>query len=255
MCSCLRCGFACFFYLQWSICSAQQGIAYPPNPNAYSYFLSPSSYPAEPGKAMIQSGMLAAWQYQKTTPRGNSYAIGMIPTLLLGESEMPIWVSAHRRIPIGARGENPGTIANVGGFFLSIPGGETEKQGRDVCILYTNFNFGNREKNFALGAAVLPTGLGSKYMPQAITLHGMTRLGPRSCLITENYLIHDQNRWITCSLSGYRFWRKRTAFDISLLLVRFPEVALDARPIRWLPLPWIAFHHTLKFDLFQNNEE
>lgn len=95
------CVLVFFYCILGDKTAAQQGIAFPPNPHANWYLLSPSAYAPPPGKAIFQNGLLAASQYQKTTPNGNTYTIGFIPTLLLGESNMPMWVSAHRRIPIG----------------------------------------------------------------------------------------------------------------------------------------------------------
>lgn len=230
--------------------AAQQGIAFPFNPHAYWYFLTPSSYGPPPGKAIFQNVMLAAMQYQKTTQRGNTYTIGLIPSLLLGKSAMPVWVSAHRRIPLGGQPEHPFATANIGGFFLSIPKQADEREGRDLSLFYTNVNFGNREKNFAIGAAVVPTGLRQGGLTHAFTLHGITRLGPRSCLITENYLIHDQGAWLPCSMSGWRGWRKRTALDVSLLLARIPASWRSSNQSSWLPIPWISIHRTLAYDFF-----
>lgn len=235
--------------------NAQQGIAYHPNPHTHWFFLSPSAYSPPPKKAIYQNGLLAAWQYQKTTPRGNSFTFGLIPTLLLGESYMPVWVSGHRRIPIGGSSDHPFTIANIGGFFLSIPKQEEQNESRDFSMFYLNFSFGNREKNFALGGAIVPTGLGQGRYPQAITLHGMTRLGRRSCLVTENYLLHDSGRWMPCSMSGWRGWGKRTAFDIAVMVTRIPAGLRANNKALWLPIPWLAVHRTLSYDFLNRGDD
>lgn len=168
---------------------------------------------------------------------------------------MPMWVSAHRRIPIGGRTSKPATVANIGGFFLSIPKNVEQNETRDFSLFYLNFTFGSREKNFAIGGAVIPTGLGQGAHPQAITLHGMTRLGRRSCLVTENYLIHDRGKWIPVSMSGWRGWRKQTAFDIGVMLTRIPAGSRASNTSLWLPIPWLAVHKTLRYDIFNHGGE
>lgn len=247
----LRWLFAPFFFGCCISCKAQQGIAYHPNPHATWYYLSPSAFGPLPGKTVFQNGMIAASQYQKTTPRGHTNTIGLIPTLLLGEKDMPIWVSTHRRIPMGGTPKRPATVANLGGFFLSIPQNDELEDERDLSLFYFNFTFGNRERNLAIGAALIPTGFGKGVHPQAITLHGITRLKRRSCLITENYLVHNRGEWIPVSISGWRFWKKDTAFDLAFFLTKIPGSARTSRQSQWVPIPWLAFHRTLRHAWFE----
>jgi len=68
---------------------------------------------------------------------------------LAGESDMPVWVSAQRRFPIGARQKTPTIIANIGGFFLSLPRNQEVSEDRDFSLFYSNVCFGSKEKNFA----------------------------------------------------------------------------------------------------------
>lgn len=229
---------------------AQQGIAYHTSPHASWYYLAPSGFGPMPGKAIFQNGMIAACQYQKTTPRGNTNTIGLIPTMLLGEKDLPVWVSSHRRFPIGGTPKRPSTIANLGGFFLSIPQNNDSGESTDLSMFYFNFTKGNRERNLAIGGAFFPTGFGKGIRPQAITLHGMTRLKRRSSLITENYIIHDRGAWTPVSISGWRFWKKDTAFDLALILTRLPGAYTGNQRPQWLPIPWLAFHRTLRYDWF-----
>lgn len=228
---------------------AQQGIAYHANPHSSWYFLTPSGYGPPAKKAILQNGLFAAWQYQKTNPNGNTMAFGFIPTLLIGEQYMPIWLSAHRRIPIGGSKERPATIANLGAFFLSLPNGSEGSDNQDFSLFYLNFTLGSREKNVAIGGAIAPTGFGQGIHPQAFTLHGLTRLGRRSCLLTENYMVHDRGDWIPCSMSGWRGWNKRTAFDVAFLLTRVPAGSSLSGKRVWLPIPWLAVHHNLRYDI------
>lgn len=246
--------FGLFLLFKGLNCAAQQGIAFPPNPHASWFFLTPTSYAPPPGKAIFQNAMLAGWQYQKTTPRGNTYTIGLIPTLLIGGDQMPVWVSAHRRIPFGGSPKRPAAVANIGGFFMSVPRTEEQPEDRDLSLFYSNFSFGTREKNFAIGGGFVPSGFGKGVYPQAISLHGLTRLGPRSCLVTENYFIHDRGVWMPCSMSGWRFWRKDMALDLSVLVMRFPSVWRTENKALWIPIPWLAFHKTLRYDIFNRGE-
>jgi hypothetical protein len=234
---------------------AQQGRAFRPNPHGYWYFLTPTGYGPPAKKTLLQNGMLAATQYQKTNFNGNTTTFGLIPTLLFGGDFMPIWVSAHKRIPIGVTARNPASIANLGGFFLTLPKGSEGETGRDFSLFYLNFTFGSREKNFAIGGAIAPTGFGDGIHPQAFTLHGMTRLGRRSCLVTENYIVHDRGAWIPCSMTGWRGWRGRTALDVALLITRVPAGSSASNKRLWLPIPWLAVHKTLRFDIFNRGDD
>jgi hypothetical protein len=232
-----------------SVCTrsvAQQGVFYQPNPHAYWYFLSPTGFGPPPNSTIYQDGLVAIWQYQRTTANGNTLGIGLIPTLLLGEEYMPMWVSAHRRVPLGGRAGHPAAVANVGGFFLNLPKGGAAGDVQDFSLFYANCTFGSREKNFALGAAIAPTGFGQNIRPQAITLHGLARLGRRSCLLTENYLIHDRGVWIPCSMAGWRSWRRQMAFDVALFVARVPAGSSVSARRFWLPIPWLAVHRMLR---------
>jgi hypothetical protein len=241
----------------WSICTmlaalpvrAQQGFGFRPNPHGHWYFLTPTGFAAQPKKVVFQDGLLAVWQYQKTTRNGNSVALGLIPTLLAGEQYMPVWVSAHKRMPVGGTRRQPAFTVNAGGFFLSLPNGATSENDQDLSLFYLNTTFGSREKNFAIGGAIVPTGFGDGIYPQAITLHGLTRLGRRSCLITENYFIHDRGQWIPCSMTGWRRWKRRTAFDAAVLVVRVPGEAEAGRKRIWAAIPWLSVHHILRHDI------
>ena len=247
--------FSILFFLSFNKIEAQQGLAYYSNPHAYWYFLTPSAYGPAAKKAVLQNGLIAASQYQKTTKNGNTTTFGLIPTLLIGGDFMPVWVSAHGRFPIGGRLNHPKTIVNLGGFFLSLPNVKASENNHDFSLFYLNFTFGSREKNIAIGAAIAPTGFGDGIHPQAITVHGMTRLGRRSCLLTENYMVHDRGTWIPCSMNGWRFWRGRTALDVAVLLTRVPAESSVSRKRLWLPIPWLAVHHTLRFDIFKREAE
>lgn len=237
------------------ILSAQQGITYHSNPHAYWYFLTPTGFGPPPKQTFFQNGNLAAWQYQKTVYNGSTTTIGLIPTILLGGDYMPIWVSAHARFPMGGTKRNPASIANLGGFFLSLPKGSESQNSQDFSLFYLNFTFGSREKNFAIGAAIAPTGFGEGIHPKAFTLHGITRLGRRSCLVTENYILYDRGDWIPCTMSGWRGWKGRTAFDLACMVTRIPAGLSESNKSFWIPIPWLALHHTLRFDPFNRGEE
>ncbi len=227
---------------------AQQGIAFSPNPSNSWYFLTPTSFGPAPGKALFQNAMGIAFQYQKTTPRGNTVALGTIPTLFIGKQYMPMWMYGHRRFQIGGTTSKPFTTLNTGAFMMSIPHSEVRRGTYDVAAAYFNFNFGTREKNFAIGAAYLPRSFEDGHHFRVITLHGMTRLGRRSCLITENYLVSTKGSWVPASISGFRIWKKRSAFDFSILSMRIPASLRTVDKARWLAIPWLSFHQTLRRD-------
>lgn len=227
---------------------AQQGISYPSNPSSSWYFLTPTAFGPEPGKTLFQNAMIGAMQYQKTTLSGNTVAMGMVPTLLLGKNYMPVWLSGHHRIKLGGNAKRPFTTLNTGAFFLSLPKEESQQTTEDLSVCYFNFSFGSKEKNFAIGAAYMPTGFGEDVNYQALTLHGITRLGRKSCLITENYVLYSKNGWTPVSISGLRLWKKRSAFDLSVMAMRISANQRPSNKSLWLAIPWLSFHQTLRRD-------
>ncbi len=224
--------------------SAQQGVLYRVNPNAYYYFLTPTGFSPPPGRPIYQNALVGICQYQKTNERGTTKGIGLIPSLLLGADYMPVWVFAHRRFPIGGDARHPATILNIGGWFLNLPKSEDAARGTDFSMLYANSTFGTAHKNIAIGVAVVPSGLKNTFIPRAhaLTLHGMVRLHKRSCLLTENYIIRSRNVWMPCLMGGWRGWKKRTSFDIAILLLGLPPEAGTSNQRQWVPIPWLAVH-------------
>lgn len=255
MSPCRGCWLPAIFTLFSHLLFAQQGITYNTNPHGYWYFLSPTGFAPAVRKTTYDNGLLAISQFQKTKPNGTTTALGMVPTLLLGEKYMPVWVSAHRRFPIGGNALRPAAVFNVGGFFLSLPNNRAEGGDQDFSLFYANLTFGNREHNIAIGAAIAPTGFGKNVYPKAFTLHGLTRLGQHSCLVTENYILYDEGDWIPCSLTGWRRWWNRTSLDLALFVTGIPSNLSVKQGRQWLPLPWIAVHHTFRFDLFSHGDE
>ncbi len=225
---------------------AQQGRFYKPNQHQYYYVLTPSGFNAPPGQSMIQNGMIGINQYQKTNFNGNSWGLGLIPTLLLGESYMPVWVFAHKRIPVIKKQNGFKSVLNIGGFFLSIPqtSGDVDSDNIDHSIFYANASFGRPDKNFAIGGFVAPTGFDDRAIPRGVSLHGMVRLGKRSCLVTENYIIQDgKGVWIPFSMGGWRFWKRRLALDTMIFLTPIPERSSHLNRSFFLPIPWISVHY------------
>lgn len=216
-----------------------------PNQHQYYYALTPTGFNAPVGQSMYQNGMLALHQYQKTNQNGNTWGIGMIPLLLLGETQMPVWLFGHKRIPLGSKANRPFSILNMGGFFVSLPKPKDRESEdtNDLSFFYLNTTFGAPEKNFALGGFAAPTGFGKGVCPGGISLHGLTRLGKRTCLVTENYVIRTSSHWVPFSMSGCRFWKRRLALDCMLALTKIPAGASHSGQSRFLPIPWVAVHY------------
>ncbi len=237
--------FTAHFALTALPLNAQQGYLMKPNQHQYYYCLTPTGFNAPTGQSMVQNGMLALSQYQKTNQNGNTWGLGMIPLLLIGESQMPVWLFGHKRVPLWSRNSKPFSVLNMGGFFASIPRpkGRESEDTNDLSFFYLNTTFGSPEKNFALGGFAAPTGFGKGVYPSGFSLHGLTRLGKYSCLVTENYVIRTSGHWVPFSMSGGRFWKRRLALDCMFALTKIPGSASDSGQSRFLILPWVAVHY------------
>ena len=237
--------FTAYFALAALSLNAQQGYLMKPNQHQYYYCLTPTGFNAPAGQSMIQNGMLALSQYQKTNQNGNTWGLGMIPLLLIGESQMPVWLFGHKRVPLWGRANRSFGVLNMGGFFVSIPRpkGQESEDTNDLSFFYLNTTVGTPEKNLALGGFAAPTGFGKGKYPSGFSLHGLTRLGKRTCLVTENYVVRTSSHWAPFSMSGCRFWKRRLALDCMFVLTKIPASLSGSGQSRFLFLPWVGVHY------------
>jgi hypothetical protein len=228
-------------------CQAQFQI-YDPNPFAHQYFIGPTAFAQAPQKRHFQvfEGVLA--QHQHVQPNGRTVVWGAVPHLAhTGQS--PLWWMVQNRYPKYAR---RGPVLNWG--FMGLAYRESASSAGAVALPYTSISFGNKNHNLCLGGALgaqvgksdpAPEASSSiRRSPWVWTVHGMVRLGLRSCLLTENYIAMRRNEAGALSMSGVRFWGRRWAVDLGVLVAPVSAALLgtDTATRQWGVLPWVALH-------------
>ncbi len=229
--------------------AAAQYRFYKPNPIAHQYFFGTSGFAQKPQKRHVQvfEGVFA--QHQHVQPNGRTVLWGAIPHLI-PRGETPIWWAIQNRYPKYAQ---KGPILNWGCMAFMY------RQDRDnsssVVVPYAAVTIGVPDLMLTAGG-----GLGAytdgrspengrlllQKIPPVVTLHGMARIGRRSCLITENYVLLQNERWSALSMNGVRYWKKRLALDIG---IGFGPIATSGEAgyeRKWHALPWISVHYRRK---------
>jgi hypothetical protein len=230
--------------------AAAQYRLYKTNPFAHQYFFAPSGFAQDPQKRHLQvfEGVFA--QHQHVQPNGRTVLWGAIPPLI-PRGETPIWWAIQNRYPKNA---TRGPILNWGCMALMY------RQDRDnssaIMVPYTSVTLGTPDLMLTAGG-----GLGAytdgrnpengrtmlRKIPPVITMHGMARIGRRSCLITENYVLLQNERWSAVSMNGVRYWKKRLALDIGMVLAPITEPGWPTGIERnWYAIPWISVHYRRK---------
>lgn len=147
-----------------------------------------------------------------------------------------------------------GPILNWGCMALAVRSGENSADA--FTMPYANVTLGSLNRSISVGG-----GLGAYFgngrdseggftrlqqMPVLMTFHGMARTGRKSCLLSENYIILSQSKVAALSMSGFRFWGRRLAFDLGLLVAPIPSDFLNTETRIWGVLPWISLHFRRK---------
>ncbi len=224
--------------------------AYPKNPFGHQYFIGPTGFAQAPQKRHFQvfQGILA--QHQHVQPNGRTVVWGAIPHLVRDGSS-PIWWMLQNRYPKYAQ---KGPILNWGCMALAIRSGENAADA--FAMPYTNMTFGSQNRSISVGGGVgAYFGNGNnvgegftrlRQLPVMVTFHGMARSGKKSCLLSENYIVMSQKKVATLSMSGFRFWGRRLAFDLGVLVAPIPSDFLGTGTRVWGVLPWLSFHFRRK---------
>lgn len=187
----------------------KEGSYWFPNPNSTRYLFGPSAFPLNKGEGY----------YQNTYLFLNSFNVGVTNNISVGGgielistfgSKTPIFFltpKASFRVK-----ENFSLAGGV--LYASIP--EIEGPYRsNIGILYSVGTIGNIEDNFTFG-------LGWGFIDEEITerpiltFSGMTRIGPKASLITENWFVPADGYYGVISY-GIRFFGEKLAVDLAFL--------------------------------------
>lgn len=195
------------------------------NPHDTRYFFTTSGIPLKKGTGYYQNVLIVLNAVNFGLTRNFSIGGGFefISTLL----GYPIWYLTPKLSFNLDEKLHVGTGVLVAGIA---------DQG-SVGLGYGVVTFGDSETNLSLG-----TGFGyidSEVSPYpVINISGMHRIGDFFSLLSENYILTNQNRYpVYFGIHGIRFLSKNSSFDIGLLLNR--QIAESI-----LTLPYIGYVRT-----------
>ena len=149
---------------------------------------------------------------------------GVVPLFLFAGSPTPFWITPKLAIPIVKD-----KINLSAGMILGYLLGEDFGFG----IGYGAVTVGGRDRNLTLGAGWAYADSRWAESP-TLTLSGMTRVGKKTYLLTENYYIGTGNSSLGLISLGGRSVQKRLAVDYGLV---FP-VGADIGT--FIAIPWLG---------------
>ncbi|MCJ8165236.1 hypothetical protein MKJ04_10310 [Pontibacter sp. E15-1] len=194
------------------------------NPNATRYLFSPSAYSLRKGEAYYQNTylVLSSFNYGVT----DRFTIGAGFELISTFSGEPIFfITPKYSFPI-----NEKWSAGAGVLYANAPIEDFDGLG----IGYGIVTYGNRDNNATLG-------VGFGYVDGEVsgrplfTLSGMTRIGRKTALVTENWIVPTDTYYGVYSY-GIRFMGEKITVDLAFL--NSPDIARDVLSIG---IPYVDF--------------
>ena len=195
------------------------------NPHATRYFFMTNGYGLRKGEAYYQNTWIMFNQVSYGITDHITLGGGMVPLFLFAGSPTPVWITPKVAIPIVKD-----KINLSAGMIL----GHILGEGVNFGIGYGAFSVGNRDNNLTLGAGWAFAD-GDWANSPTITLSGMTRVGRKTYLLTENYYIGISGDSSIGILSmGGRSVQKRLAVDYGLIIPIGAEIGT------FIAVPWLG---------------
>ena len=195
------------------------------NPHATRYFFGTNGYGLRKGEAYYQNTWILFNQINYGITNHISLGGGIVPLFLFAGAPTPVFITPKVTVPIVKDKVNLG----AGVLYAYVLGEEF-----GFGITYATITFGNRDNNLTLGGGWAFADSEWASSP-TLTLSGMTRVGRKTYLVTENYYIglsEDSSLGII-SLGG-RSVQKKLAVDYGLF---FP-VGADIGA--FVAIPWLG---------------
>lgn len=204
------------------------------NPHATRYFFGPNVYGLKKGEGYYQNTWILLNQVNYGITNYLSLGGGIMPLFLFAGSPTPVWLTPKLSVPVVRDKFNLG----AGVLFAHVLG-----DGSSFGIAYGASTFGNRESNLTLGAGWGFSAYDSNWdWSDRITLmlSGMTRVGRKTYLITENYYLNlGEGDSFGIIMLGGRSVQKRLAVDYGLVLPLGTDLG------EFIAIPWLSI--TLPF--------
>ena len=150
------------------------------NLQATRYFFGPNGFGLKQGEGYYQNTWIFINQVSVGVTDFFTIGGGVVPLFLFAGAPTPVWITPKFSVPIKEDLLNVG----VGGLFGGVLGVEESFFG----IGYGAVTFGNRDHNLNLSVGYGMSN-GEWSSDPTITVSGMTRVGRKLYLISENYFL------------------------------------------------------------------
>ncbi len=204
------------------------------NPHATRYFFGPAAHGLQKGEGYFQNTWILLNQFNYGISNYLSLGGGVVPLFLFAGAPTPVWLTPKLSVPVARDKVQLG----AGMLFAHVLG-----EGSSFGIAYGASTFGNRENNLTLGAGWGFSAYDNDWdWSDRVTLmlSGMTRVGRKTYLMTENYYLSlGAGESFGIIMLGGRSVQKRLAVDYGLVI----PVGTDMG--EFIAIPWLSI--TLPF--------
>jgi len=206
-----------------------QGELWGSNPQPFRYFFGHAAISQERGLHYYQNVAVFANQFQFGLSDNFALGIGVLPTLFFEADATPYWITPSLTFPTKKS-------------YLHWGINATYLNALDFYSTDDNEGVGLAQGTVTLGQPNLQMtiGLGTAYQGDVFSswctfsLSGMARLGKKTYLLTENYILpFPEGRYGLLSLGGRSVFKRFTAIDYGVFAPVLPDV-------NWIPLPWVG---------------
>ena len=195
------------------------------NPHATRYFFMTNGYGLRKGEAYYQNTWVLFNQMSYGITDHITIGGGVVPLFLFAGAPTPVWITPKVAFPIVKE-----KINMSAGMIL----GHVLGEGLSFGIGYGDFSVGNRDNNLTIGFGWAFADSQWADSP-TLTLSGMTRVGRKTYLLTENYYIgFSEGSSIGILSAGGRSVQKRLAVDYGLI------IPIGADLGSFLAIPWLG---------------
>lgn len=194
-------------------------------PHTTRYFFAPNGYNLAQGEGYYQNTWVLFNQANVGITDHFSLGVGTIPLFLFAGSNTPFWITPKVSIPVSPEQVNIG----IGGLIGTTVGYYSSSFG----VAYGVSTFGSRDRNVTIG---LGYGFADGEWADVplITLGGISRVGERTFLLTENYFLDAGDEIVLLvSLGGRSIIGRAASLDYGLFI---PVGNIDA----FVAVPWLS---------------
>ena len=194
------------------------------NPQSTRYFWAPNGYGLKKGEGYYQNVWILFNQIAVGVTDHFSIGGGIVPAFLFAGAPTPVWITPKVSIPVVENKFNLGAGV-LGGVVIG-------EDNSGFGIFYGISTFGSRDKHLSIGLGYGFAG-GEIAKSPVVTISGMTRLGKRGYLISENYYIPTKPYLLVLSFGGRTIINK-LGLDYGL----FIPVSEDVDT--FVAIPWLG---------------